>query len=174
MIRPMTIQTETPKPSASGTRREFCVHVCQAASLLAVTGIAGCGGSSPTSPSGSSGSSGSPASRLATVAGAVSGRVISVAVGGTSPLAANGSVALVEASLGSFLVARLTETSFNVLTAVCTHEACTVSEVSSGRFVCPCHGSQFTTSGAVAMGPATRSLTPFLSQFANGTLTFTV
>lgn len=157
-------------PPATASRRDFCAHVCQATSLLAVAGLvnAACGG--PTSPS----DSGSNAPPLATLSGTVSGRVVSLTVDGSSPLAATGSAGLLQTSLGSFLVARVSDTSFNVFTSVCTHQSCTVSGFSGGRFVCPCHGSQFTTGGAVANGPATRALQPFTAQFANGVVSFSV
>jgi Rieske Fe-S protein len=44
--------------------------------------------------------------------------------------------------------------------AVCTHEACLISQVSSG-FRCRCHGSTFTFDGHVTKGPAQRDLPRF-------------
>lgn len=43
--------------------------------------------------------------------------------------------------------------------AVCTHTACIVADVSDGTINCPCHGSRFNLDGTVARGPAERSLT---------------
>jgi Rieske Fe-S protein len=43
--------------------------------------------------------------------------------------------------------------------AVCPHLQCTVGfSASAGEFLCPCHGSRFTTDGALLGGPATRGL----------------
>ena len=43
--------------------------------------------------------------------------------------------------------------------ATCTHQGCTVSDVSGGQIHCPCHGSAFdAATGAVVHGPATRPL----------------
>ncbi len=39
------------------------------------------------------------------------------------------------------------------INATCTHLGCLVKQASTG-FACPCHGSRFTTTGAVANGPA--------------------
>lgn len=151
------------------TRREFCAHTCQALSVAALAGAAAaCGGDgSPTSPSG-----GSSAPAMATISGTVAGRTVTVTVG-TGALATNGSAALIQTSLGSFAAFRQADNSVNVVTATCTHEGCTVSAFANNRFVCPCHGSQFSTSGAVANGPATRALQSFPSVFANNVLTFT-
>ena len=41
--------------------------------------------------------------------------------------------------------------------ATCTHLGCLVKQTSTG-FRCPCHGSQFTVTGAVTNGPATLPL----------------
>lgn len=43
------------------------------------------------------------------------------------------------------------------LDLTCTHLGCTVNATSKG-FVCPCHGSVFTTGGDVVKGPADRPL----------------
>jgi cytochrome b6-f complex iron-sulfur subunit len=99
---------------------------------------------------------------------------VTVAVDAASPLAAAGSAAIVRTSLGTFLVARTTQETFSAVTATCTHEACTITGFQNSQFVCPCHGSRFTPSGAVANGPATRPLTQYATQFGNGVLTFTV
>ncbi len=43
------------------------------------------------------------------------------------------------------------------INATCTHLGCLVKQAQTG-FECPCHGSQFTTTGAVTNGPATSPL----------------
>jgi cytochrome b6-f complex iron-sulfur subunit len=144
------------------TRREFCLHSCQAVSLAAAA-LTGCSGSS-TSPSNSS----LPA--LRTVQGTVSGGTVTVSIDSNSPLASTGSAALVNSTSGNFLVSRAGD-QFTVLTAVCTHEGCVVSNFSNNTFECPCHGSQYTISGSVVRGPATRSLAQFQTSFASNVLT---
>ena len=123
-----------------------------------------CGGS-PISPS-------SAAPLLSTIAGTVTNRVVSVPIGAASPLASVGGAALVQTGLGSFLVSRTGQSTFVVLTAMCTHQACTITGFQSATYVCPCHGSQFNTNGAVLSGPAPRSLQQYVSQFANDMLTW--
>lgn len=45
--------------------------------------------------------------------------------------------------------------------ARCTHQGCTVDNVSNGTINCPCHGSQYKIdTGSVAGGPAPRALPP--------------
>ena len=94
-------------------------------------------------------------------------------VSGTA-LAGVGSAALVQAGSNSILVTRTAQESFSALTAICTHEQCVVTGFQSNLFVCPCHGSQYNTSGAVQQGPATRPLQSFTTQFTNNVLTITV
>jgi Rieske Fe-S protein len=151
------------------TRREFCVHACQTISLASITGaLQGCGGS-PMSPASSS-----AASPLQSVSGtAVNGTVV-LTIDAASPLAMAGNAALVQSTLGNFLVTRTAQDSFTAVTAVCTHEACTVTGFENQTFVCPCHGSRYTTSGTVVNGPATQPLRQFAAAFANGVLTITV
>jgi len=147
-------------------RREFCACACQTAALLAAGTFAACGGSS-TSPT-------SDAPQLRTVAGTVAGRTVSVTVDAGSALAAVNSAAMVQTSLGTFLLARTAQDTFSALTAICTHEGCSITGFGNNQFVCPCHGSRFTTAGSVANGPAMRALQQYTTQFANGVLTFTV
>ena len=161
-------ETKTPLNVESPARREFCARACQAASLVTLGSmLQGCSGSNPNSPSTS-------APELPRVAGSVTNRTITVGVGSGTPLASTGSAALVLTSLGTFLVARTGADTCTALTSLCTHDACTVSGFGGGRFVCPCHGSSFTTSGSVAGGPAAAPLRTYPSQLAGDQLTFTV
>ena len=88
-------------------------------------------------------------------------------------LAAAGSAALVTSAAGNVLVARTAADAFMALTATCTHEGCAITGFSGQSYVCPCHGSQFDTTGRVLNGPATRSLRQYQTQFASGVLTIT-
>ena len=108
------------------------------------------------------------------ITGTVAGGAVTLAVDGASPLAAVGGAALVRSSSADLLVARTAQDAFTALTAICTHENCTITGFRSPTYVCPCHGSQFSTAGAVLSGPATRSLRTFPTQFAGTTLTITL
>jgi cytochrome b6-f complex iron-sulfur subunit len=146
-------------------RRDFCVHACQAVSATTLaTLLEGCGGS-PMSPS--------PVTSLPAVNGTLVNGAVIVNIDAASPLSSVGGAALVQASTRSFLVSRTSESAFSALTAICTHEGCVVSGVSSQAFMCPCHGSQFSTAGSVLKGPASRPLQVFATQFTSGVLTIT-
>jgi nitrite reductase/ring-hydroxylating ferredoxin subunit len=155
--------TETPLP----TRRGFCLHACQLASLAAVGGaLQACGGS-PTSPS-------INAPALPVITSNVTNGVITLPLDASSPLATVGNAALVRASGNELLVARTGQTVAVSLTAVCTHENCTISGYTEGKYVCPCHGSQYTTEGNVLSGPATRALRQFTTTISGSSLTITL
>ncbi|GGV52844.1 Rieske (2Fe-2S) protein [Streptomyces spectabilis] len=50
---------------------------------------------------------------------------------------------------------------FKAFSAICTHQGCTVRDVSDGTINCPCHGSRFSVADAsVTDGPAPRALAP--------------
>lgn len=156
------------------TRREFCTRACQTLSAAAVGSlVSGCAGSGfPAGPSEVQPGSGSLA--LSAVASTVSGRTVSVPIDPAGVLGGAGSAALVESALGVFLVSRSSASAFSVLTAICTHEGCTVTGFNGQLYVCPCHNSKYTTNGSVANGPASQPLRQFSSTFAGGVLTFSV
>jgi cytochrome b6-f complex iron-sulfur subunit len=148
------------------TRRDFCIHACQTISLATVAGaLQGCGGS-PTSPS--------EDSPLQMISGTIVNGAVAVTIDAASPLSAVGGAALVQSTAGNFLVARTAQSAFSALTAVCTHQGCTVNGFDNQIFVCPCHGSRYNTSGAVVAGPATRALQQFATEFSNNVLTIAV
>ena len=158
----MTTLQPTPLPN----RREFCRCCGRAAGLLALGTAAGCGGNSATGPS-------SNAQSLPSVSATVSGRTVSIQAGAGTNLAASGAMAIAQTSIGTFLVSRTGTTSATALTAVCTHEGCTITGFSGSQFVCPCHGSTFTSSGSVVKGPASRSLQQFNAQVNGDVISFT-
>jgi cytochrome b6-f complex iron-sulfur subunit len=148
------------------TRREFCLRTCQAVSLLTLGAVVPACGGSTTSPS--------SAPALPSVSGTLVGRTLTIAVDAASPLAAVGGAATVTVSTGTYLVAHTAQSAFTTVTAVCTHEGCTVSGFANSVYVCPCHGSEFSTSGAVVQGPAGSALRQFPTTFANNVVTISV
>jgi cytochrome b6-f complex iron-sulfur subunit len=109
--------------------------------------------------------------RRSTINASVAGGSIAISIDAASPIAAVGNAALVQTSAGNFLVARTAQDAFMALTAVCTHQGCTVSEYQNQVYQCPCHGSRYSTSGAVVAGPATLPLRQFATQFSGNVLT---
>ena len=76
-----------------------------------------------------------------------------------------------------FLIVRTAETTFVVLSAVCTHAGCTVRyEAGSRDVACPCHGSTFELDGRVTAGPAQSPLDVFAARYdaTNNLVTVTV
>ncbi|MEV7795750.1 Rieske (2Fe-2S) protein [Streptomyces sp. NPDC087512] len=103
----------------------------------AVALVAGCGGGGGTTGS----SSGAAPGRELT-------RTEDVPVGGGRVLAEEGIV-----------VTQPEPGEFKAFSAVCTHQGCTVTDVSGGTINCVCHDSRFRIAdGAVERGPATGPL----------------
>ncbi len=64
--------------------------------------------------------------------------------------------------------------SFTAVQVNCTHEGTSVNYNSSqNNFVCPNHGSTFTTSGAVTLGPAVTALKQYNISISGTTMTVT-
>jgi Rieske Fe-S protein len=164
-----TLPLGTPAPLFH-SRRDFCLTACQALSLgaLAAT-IQACGGGNGNPND----SGGNPLPLLSTLNATVVNGAATVTIAGTSLASTNGAAMVSTPNLGQLLVVRTGDTSVSVLTATCTHEACTITGFENGVFQCPCHGSRFSTSGSVVRGPATRALRTFNATVANGTISIT-
>lgn len=64
---------------------------------------------------------------------------------------------------------------FVALSKVCTHEGTTVDyRASQNDFFCSNHGSEYSTTGAVEVGPATKALTVYQAQLSTDGNTLTV
>ena len=168
----------TPLPilsaqDASVTRRDF---VAASTCSLVAAALAACGGGGDgggdgggvTDPGGPS----IPADGGATLAG----NVLTVQLARFGSLAqANGFQ--VFATVGgqrTDIVVINTAAGYRAFSSICTHAQCTVGSFTGSRIVCPCHGSQFDTSGAAVVGPATRALTPYAVALNATTNTLTV
>ena len=98
-----------------------------------------------------------------------SGR-ISITVGDFPGLATVGTLVKV----GTSHAAKRTGTdTFTAYSMFCTHAGC-ATFLSSQKFVCPCHGSQFDSNGAVLQGPADKSLAVLPTSYDAGTDTLTI
>jgi len=63
-------------------------------------------------------------------------------------------------------VVRTSDTAFATLTAVCTHQGCTVSyQAANDQLRCPCHGSTYKIDGSIVIGPALTPLATFTNTF---------
>jgi cytochrome b6-f complex iron-sulfur subunit len=73
-------------------------------------------------------------------------------------------------SVNGIIIARLSTTTFTALNQACTHQGTSIDfRPASADFLCPNHGSQFSSTGAVTRGPATRALRKYSTEL-NGTL----
>lgn len=70
---------------------------------------------------------------------------------------------------GRFYLVRLADGGFLAMYHRCTHLGCTVPyDQTTGKFVCPCHSSEFDGQGAVKNPPAPRPLDLFAITIENG------
>lgn len=62
--------------------------------------------------------------------------------------------------------------SFTAVQVACTHEGTSINyNTTQGIFICPNHGSEFNTAGAVVMGPAVAALKKYTVAIVGTTLT---
>lgn len=149
------------------SRREFLEVGGQAIAGASIVGLSanlllGCGSGSSGGGGGASGSSATKISNSST-------GVYTFAFADYAALQTAGGSARfsVSASSGTkdVFVTRVSSTVATTVSTVCTHEGCTLGNYSSGdqTFTCPCHGSVFSSTGAVVSGVARSALTSYSS-----------
>lgn len=70
------------------------------------------------------------------------------------------------------LAAGAAATAFTAVQVACTHEGTSINyNTAQGKFICPNHGSQFSTSGSVLVGPAAQALKSYAVAVTGSTLT---
>ncbi len=148
------------------SRREFFVRLGQTGTLILLgagitQALESCGPNNPVDGGGAA---------LTTIQASAVNGTVTIGVGAGTALAAVGSAALVQYGSGSLLVAHTGQNAFTALSAICTHQGCLVSDFSGGEFVCPCHGSHFSTSGQVTAGPAPSPLAMHQTTLTNNQL----
>jgi len=75
----------------------------------------------------------------------------------------------------SIIVANTGNMTFVALDSACTHTGCTVDyNLAGGKFICPCHQSEYSTTGAVLAGPAPTALKSYPVSKAGDILTISV
>ena len=74
-------------------------------------------------------------------------------------------------STQSIYVSRTAGGQFQILSAICPHLGCSVAwQPSQAKFICPCHGGQFSADGGHISGPPPRSLDNLKTQVKEGKL----
>jgi cytochrome b6-f complex iron-sulfur subunit len=151
------------------TRKEFLVRLAIGGTVLGASSavasfLESC--SNPAEPQSSS---------LPTIPGTVNGNKVTVDISAGSSLAQNG-FAIVQYTGGTLLVARTDDGVYHAMTSICTHQSCTVNQFNSStkEFICPCHGSRFSNTGAVTNGPAAAPLKQYVTSVNANQLTITI
>lgn len=72
------------------------------------------------------------------------------------------------------LAAGTASSAFTAVQVACTHQGTSINyNAAQGKFICPNHGSQFSTGGTVLLGPAAQPLKAYNVGITGSTLTVT-
>lgn len=153
-----TTEQQTPQQSDSGSSRRAVLRAAGAGGAAAAIGLTAAACSSSSGTSGSAGAQNNAAGAGASSAAASSGSGSGSGSGGsalaqTSDVPVDGG--MVVNSDGGIVITQPDAGTYKAFTAVCTHQGCTVGQVSNNQITCPCHGSVFSAKdGSVLQGPA--------------------
>lgn len=104
----------------------------------------------------------------ATVSSCSNGECIDLADTANKDLTATGGAMLVDTTSDTIMVIRVSDSQVIALSAICTHAGCSMDYVAAQHLLnCACHGSQFSTDGAVTRGPARRALQVYSTTFVD-------
>jgi cytochrome b6-f complex iron-sulfur subunit len=152
---------EENKPTSEGvSRRKFLKAVALSSGAVAAGSLlAGCAGQAATSAGG----------------GAPSGAItLDLTKPENQALAATGGSVALEANaldpLGIFVL-RTGAASVQAFSRKCTHLGCAVGAFQGAVATCPCHGSQYDSTGAVLKGPAPSPLKKYQAVLSGSTIT---
>jgi len=130
-------------PTPALPRRAVMVGACGAC-VAALSACSGYGSGGSAAPAPAPAPTGAPGAAPSGGGGAALTNTTDVPVGGGA-IFADRQVVVTQPTAGQF----------KAFSSTCTHEGCTVSQVSDGTINCPCHGSRFSvTDGSVVRGPA--------------------
>jgi cytochrome b6-f complex iron-sulfur subunit len=147
------------EPSAHCSRRAMLRGLGAAAAVALVPSGAGCmsGTNLPTATTSSCGSNSVCVDMSSTA---------------NTALGKPGGAMLVDALGDTIMVIRVSSTEVVALSATCTHRGCSMDFDSTQSLItCPCHGSEFSETGAVVRGPATIPLKVYTATVSNETIT---
>lgn len=155
----MTEQNDTVAPSLDRRRMLQVVGVAGAAGVLAACGGTSDSGNGDTAPDDAAPDDSSNDQDTGTEEPDESGDDGEDG-GDSDALAATGDIAVGGGVIvGDVVVTQPSEGDFRAFSSTCTHQGCTVSDVSDGIISCPCHGSRYSAEdGSVQNGPATEAL----------------
>jgi Rieske Fe-S protein len=87
-------------------------------------------------------------------------------------------LATIQATSGTknVFITRVDADTVDTVSTICTHAGCTLSPYNSAsqNYTCPCHGSVFSASGIVEVGPAVQPLTSYTSVLAATSIIVTI
>ena len=142
---------------------------CSRRELLQSLGIAAAGALVVAAGCQQQGGSALPA---ATVSSCSNGQCIDLADATNSDLTAAGGAMLIDTAGDTIMVIRVSDTQVIALSAICTHAGCSMDYLPAQHLLdCQCHGSQFSTDGAVTRGPARRALRVYSATITNNMIT---
>jgi len=146
------------------TRRQFVKQTVVGFGTVAIGSftmqvLASCSTSNPTGPSEDNSDT-----TITVDISLVENQALSV-VGGTIALISN------DLDNAGLLLIRESQSKVRAFSRECTHNQCTIGAFANGKSICPCHGSEYDTTGNVTKGPAPSRLNDYDTELLDNIVT---